>query len=227
MNAYSMKSKDTAHQDIYKAVVGIPNCSATFIHPRVILTAAHCLKSLGPSAEVFPKRRSQSNSYAIFKQPKAHPQFSPTKKYINYDVAAIVLKDAVTDKEILDNIPALDFEGVEYKTATAVGMGYDRTFFGTNDIFPDMTKKKTEVKIDQIVGDMFLTKVVVKKNGACTGDSGGALLATGADGKPVYIGTTVAIDAAGICSKDDGFIYFERFSSIASWVEEETGIKLR
>lgn len=224
-SAYAVKGGSSAREDEFASVVGLPNCTGIFIHPRIILTAAHCLPSLESQAEIFKANRRNSESYSLEKY-NAHPEYSPKQKYIDYDVAYILLREPITDPKIIKNIPKLDFSGVQAGDVIAVGMGYDRkvTPFLPSDYFLDMRKKKLDFNIVETKADMFFISPKENGTGVCGGDSGGALFSRNAQKELIYIGNLVAM--GGYCGEKDTKMYAERFYSIYKWIQIETGITL-
>jgi hypothetical protein len=228
-NAYAIKKGERTNEDKYAAVVALPFCSGTFITPRIIITAAHCLPEFDSKyITVSSLDRSSSNQYRI-DHVMPHPKYVPHVHSI-YDVAYVLLKSAITDKKILQNLPIIDVEEIDKITmgsiVRAVGFGLDRVPKRTDpsDLLDQMVKKKLNLIIYKQDGINVMSKSSEANGGICPGDSGGGILLE-KDNRIYYLGNSVAMEE--YCGKENSLMFTANIKYSLDWIEESTKIKLR
>src|SRR4051794_25716229 len=93
-------------EDKYAAVVRIHNCTAVFVHPRVLLTAAHCIPANdGPKIEMQQNRRTTEAVILEVEKIMGNPEYADN--IYNYDIGFILLREPITDLTILNNLPKI------------------------------------------------------------------------------------------------------------------------
>ncbi|MDO9184151.1 MAG: trypsin-like serine protease [Bacteriovorax sp.] len=227
-NAYAVRKGATTSEPKFAAVVGLPSCSGTFIHPRLIITAGHCLPNIsGKEVSIAQGSRWKSNNYKI-EHMMAHPDFIPNTNNLN-DIAYILLQNPITDKNILENIPEINLEKINQlttgSTILAVGFGVDRVLKAREEeeYLNQMEKKKIDLTIFQEENFMKMSKSAEEGGGVCPGDSGGGTFLE-VDNKTYYTGHIVAMQ--GFCGKKDSTMFTSNIKYYIDWIEKETGLTL-
>ena len=224
---------------LYKVIDGKKYmiCGATLIHDDILLTASHCAEhadfvrvgayttlSADTNNGGHPFHDSEVTARA------SHPDFYRDKlQRLHYDFALLRLKTPVTDRYFLDSMLSLDrVEEVEAliengdisQYVTAIGLGR------LQDDGP-MPKFLQEVELRYMknercsayFGDVPDHMLCAKESqrDACTGDSGGILIATN-EGEDVPIGITSW--GSGCASNYPGV--YARLSQGKDWIEKQT-----
>ena len=211
-------------------------CSGVLVHPRVVLTAAHCADTVGSAQRVLIGTRSVNNAGVLgelvdVESAFVHPDYDDNL-VPSHDIAVLILaEDAATVPVAI----ATDGEARDEDDATIVGFGFDNgvtlTGFGTKRRANVPITKVDDLSADERVlienahgfDDNFEVHMGVVGSGVdtCNGDSGG----------PAYVGHDDARKVAGVTSRaawssitncGDGGIY-TRIAPYLSWISEVTG----
>jgi secreted trypsin-like serine protease len=189
-------------------VAGQPafRCSATFIAPKLVLTAGHCAGEPGEFSgmRVFTESDVQSgNNNFPFAGPNtieatewhAHPQFTEAQFFL-HDVGVVILSKAFKlNSSQFGKLPAVNqldaLQPSASTTFTAVGYGVQR--INPAQVVAELIRMNASPHLIQVntgfTGDFsLLLSNNASTGGTCFGDSGG----------PNYLGTSTVI--AGVTS---------------------------
>jgi secreted trypsin-like serine protease len=194
---------DTVHTNVGAMVVDYPNhgplqwCSGTLIHPRVFLTAGHCIEPLGNLG--ISRVWVNFDQYAL--NPKTmldvsrvilHPDYNWGPTSNPHDVAVLILAKPVKKLKpaTLASLGFLDTlqlrEGANGAKFTVVGygaqeapgfVGEDKRRFAVSE-FQALLNAWLRTSQNRATGD----------SGTCFGDSGGPAFWTQPDGSEVLVG---------------------------------------
>lgn len=170
-------------------------CTGTFITPRDVLTAAHCVPNAGSELVVATRGFS-----ARAVRTRIHPRFVPNS-LSPYDVAVVTIgQDApVNPAPVL-----LSRDVVNGEQAVAYGYGLDEN----GDDLADRVEqggyslKATFLEV-QDVNDQFIRTISNGEGDTCRGDSGGPILVENNDGD--YGLVAVVSFGPNICEPDIGY----------------------
>ncbi len=176
---------------------GYPFCTGTLIHPKLVVTAAHCMGGISSNnidslSVVFGNGSAEELWGEKIKSFGVHPDFNLTKRpdkkdsmgYAN-DIAYIILEEdthGITPLTVLTDVSARETLLKQGTSVTLVGYGQTET---------GLTGIKYEVDT-RITNDQNGNEILAGANGkdTCYGDSGGPAIAYGAEGEPLIFGVT-------------------------------------
>jgi MYXO-CTERM domain-containing protein len=162
-------------------------CTGTLIAPRVVLTAAHCLREQGSDAtwEVYfgsPVGGDAQGRFVVVTDAVADPGWDPNTHEL--DLALLRLSDPapVAPQPLATTLPA------SLVGATARVVGYGETAAG---VIPDGARRQTTMKVSTLDAKSF--RADPAPGNSCGGDSGGPMLADVGAGEQL-VGVTVSGD---------------------------------
>jgi hypothetical protein len=148
----------------WPAVVGLDlGCSASLVHPEVVVYAAHCGE--GIRSVSFGENLDRPERVVRTRRCVGHPEAALGN---GFDVAFCVLDEPVLDVPVIPIAAGCELEAVrEGMVATLVGFGLedDAGAFGV--------KRSSPVVIEALGPDLV---VPANHSGSCSGDSGGPLV---------------------------------------------------
>ncbi len=218
------------------------NCGGSVVAPKVVLTAAHCVYQLRPTANVSivvgsngldVGRRIRVVSWA------KHSRYDPNT--IRYDIALLRLAEPANVAPIKIVGPSSDYRWVTEGTPLKViGMGctepeYDICMSDSGEPSPELREatvaKRSDVDcyfelLDWVDGDQKTTLCAGNSSvpaeshtspNACYGDSGGPLMVDGPAGAPLLVGTV----SWGAEDCGDYPVAYARLASMRAWLVSE------
>jgi secreted trypsin-like serine protease len=195
------------------------------IHPRVLLTAAHCMvyNGRGP-LEIRINARDESPLVVTVTKAITHPQYN-SKKF-SYDVGLLILSEDVKEPTIVANIPLIADHRQQNQILRGVGLGtnggaMDGAFNNTRV----QKKKSADMKLVGMDGSAMLLDVVNKGQGMCQGDSGGPVYFDN-PGQPLQLVGLFFGDNGEACGFPGYKMYAEFVPSWLDWIREQTGLQI-
>jgi V8-like Glu-specific endopeptidase len=165
-------------------------CSGTLIAPRVVLTAAHCLREqgVGGSWEVYfgaPVGGDAQGRFVVVTDTVTHPAWNDQTH--EFDLALVRLADAAP-------VAAAPFAQTALPSslvgATVRAVGYGTTAPGSD---PDGQRRQATLRVSSLDANVFAADAVA--GDSCGGDSGGPVFADLGAGEEL-VGVTVSGDVA-------------------------------
>lgn len=199
---------------------GAADCTGVLVAPRVVLTAAHCVK--GVRAVSFGTEAETSRRYPV-SESLQHPRWGRT-----YDVGVLVLDDAPAIAPAVISTAALR----DGATVEVVGWGAtNRGGWKETDGLRSGRLQVIDVDCEQIRAHDCNPRVspggelvAAGEADSCPGDSGGPLYQPTASGPKLVGIVSRGIPGGRECGQ--GGVYV-RTDAIAAWVEEVTGATLQ
>lgn len=222
------------------------SCTGTFIHEKVLLTAAHCIEN----SSLFNKRqnrhrieinkadRSYSPKYTVSVSKVAiHTNYkkgfyqNPNIPEIKNDVAIIVLERSIKDTSSSISISALpvSFESLLSFLSRSDLVGVGTGLYDSRRKDLDKNKRKRILNISATHDSKYQLLVgtsLENKKGMCKGDSGGALFAKTQDGE-VALGVLSAISAEKGCGSKESKFYYTLITDHLCWIAQESEGNIR
>lgn len=148
-------------------------CTGTLVHPKIFITAAHCLKGNSFTVYSGDGNKGENKKTLIERKPeycRKHPKFSGTRNTPTLDFAYCKLREPVTDIAAMPIMMGCEVDYLKSNSdldVVVAGFGYikpgDRSRIGT----------KYEVDTKFLGISQGLAKVGVTGKGPLQGDSGG------------------------------------------------------
>lgn len=211
---------------------GNPFCTASLLHPELVLTAAHCIDAVPADAVVFGERAAEPARKVLVQTCSTHPGYWIDPRL---DLAVCRLADAVTDVPIVPPLMGCEANVLKPgKTVTIVGFGASWA-----ELDPDTgevtyvegvgTKRHVSLTLEQVDGvDLYL--LGDEHTNACFGDSGGPVYVQMGDGTWRVAGAARELHPAtpwpgmgNVCFY--GVIYTLGHPEM-SWIEDAAGLDL-
>lgn len=203
-------------------ILGPKNCTATLVHPKLVICAAHCgtqIRSVSFGESTMKPGRRVAVDYC-----KKHPEHPDNE---GTDWSFCVLKEEVTDIPIIP--PAF---GCELDEHFKVGQKVTQVGFGANQgKHPQVTgggiKRWGENEITEM-GFTHADNIKVGPNSknvvGCPGDSGGPLLVKVKDGS--WRTVAIASRYSGNCGAENPFNIYAGIKKAVTWIEKESKIDI-
>lgn len=152
-------------------------CSASFIHPRYLITAAHCTSNADPNqTEVRIRDSGNQFHYASVRRLVTHPlyqlQSTSDSTKIKYDIGIIELENPFSIPVVVNKIANInEFIGQE-KDVLIYGFGRNTSGGGSGTLrWGHMTA--TVQALAQFFGRKGIDMIPATNQALCSGDSGG------------------------------------------------------
>jgi MYXO-CTERM domain-containing protein len=207
---------------------GSPFCSASLIHPQVMLLAAHCIDPITgytPDHFAFGEDAWNPVATAAIDECVMHPMYGGEESVWAYDLAYCTLAEAPPAVPIVPVLAGCEADQlVPGGTVTIAGFGMNDEGSGGGV----GTKRWTTQTIESIgdpVGDLFL--LGIEGSSACYGDSGGPVFLQLADGSWRVAGaasTTHPSEFGGEFPTCGTGVVYELVHTELEWLEGATGI---
>jgi hypothetical protein len=196
----------------WPTAVGAEICTSTLVHPRVITTAAHCVRDGGPSEITFGETWTGDGVVRRVPVKECH---TADDSGIPGDFGFCVLAEPVEDVPIVPVLFGCETAVLQPgQGATLVGFGQQRWY----DLRAGV-KYLVDVAIDDIVdNDVYLGN---GRTGACNGDSGGPAYVRLADGSWRVFGATSR--GSFFCNSQTIYTLIPPF---VPWLERTSGIDI-
>jgi secreted trypsin-like serine protease len=190
----------------------IARCTVTLVTPRIVLTAAHCVRDSGATAKfgIFPGSddRKVTGKDLLPTTAAVYDPAYPNDPNGGHDIGVIVLATPLKIPPVpINRAPLTSAVG---KEAKMIGYGLTDGVAFTGDGI----KRFATAPIAQVTNELI--RIGKNPHGTCHGDSGGPLLMDNGSGESL-----IGVVSFGDSSTCVGNSFFQRLDTQMAWVDQQ------